>query len=204
MTADEISKMVYIVKSTYPNQFKNYDTAMMKNHIAAWVMVFEDKPKDLAYQALKLYLSTDSKGFAPSPGQIVDCMHKIRPKQYMNEFEAWSLVDRAVKNSIYNANEEFNHLPQIIRRVVRNPARLREWAKMDIESYQTVEQSNFMRSYRVELQREKDREKIPEHIRPMIEEICDRLPQIEAKQETEQGTTPDEMIENLITQLGNL
>lgn len=202
MTKEDIARMVYVIKSTYQNQFKDYDNTMMQNMIDAWTMVFADKDVDEVFKGLQIYLSSDKKGFAPSPGQVVDCMHRLRPK-VANEMEAWNIVDKAVRNSIYGAQEEFNKLPQIIRRVVRNPGRLREWAVMDCEAYQTVEQSNFMRAYRTEVEREKQNELIPKKIRPMLENIGDSIPMIETVTDREEVFSPDTEIEELISQLNS-
>lgn len=201
MNRDDIAKMIYLIKATYPNHFKGYDGQQLKNMLEAWTMVFEDKDTGETLKALKIFLNTDTKGYPPSPGQIIACMHN---EPLPNEMEAWSIVDKAVRNSGYEAQEEFNKLPQIIRRVVRHPSRLKEWALMDSADYMTVEQSNFMRSYRAEKEREEQNRRIPQDIRPAIEEIKDQTPEIGVKVGSETGTTPDEALEALFNELGNL
>lgn len=201
MTDQEISKMFLMVKAAYPRTFKDYDENMIANYIDAWCMVFKDIPAEQGYAGLKAYLSTETSGFPPSPGQIMDCIHRLTPDDIPNEMAAWSLVDKAVKNAIYNADEEFEKLPQIVRRAVRNPARLKEWAQMDVATYQTVEQSNFMRTYRAEVENERKAMRIPTDIRPQLEMISDPAPRIEAKTEHEKGKTPDAEIEAMIRRL---
>lgn len=202
MNKDDIAKMIYLVKAAYPNHFKAHDQQTIKNMIDAWTMVFEDKDPGQAFKGLKIFLNTDSKGYPPSPGQIIGCMGQLEDP-LPNEMEAWSLVDKAVRNSGYNSTEEFNKLPQIIRRVVRNAGRLKEWALMDSADYMTVEQSNFMRAYRAEKAREEQNRKIPQAIRPEIGTIGDMIPEIEARDYTERGETPDEALEALYEELGN-
>lgn len=201
MTDQEVSKMFLMVKAAYPKVFKDYDATMMENYIDAWLMVFADIPAEQAFAGLKVYLSTETSGFPPSPGQIMDCIHRLMPDNIPNEMEAWSLVDRAVRNSNYNANEEFGRLPQIVRRAVRNPARLREWAQMDTSTYQTVEQSNFMRTYRAEVEIERKNQRIPQNIRPQLEMIDDPVLMVESKNEHEKSKTPDAEIEAMIAEL---
>ena len=201
MTDQEVSKMFLMVKAAYPRVFKDYDANMMNNYIDAWLMVFQDIPAEVGYAGLKVYLSTETKGFPPSPGQIMDCIHRLNPDKIPNEMEAWSLVDKAVRNSNYNADEEFAKLPQIVRRAVRNPARLREWAQMDTATYQTVEQSNFMRTYRTEVENERKNLRIPSDIRPQLEMIADPDLMIEDKEVHEKGNVPDEAIAEMIARL---
>ena len=201
MTDQDVSKMFLVVKAAYPRVFKDYDAQMIENYIAAWSMVFADVPAEKGFAGLKTYLSTEKTGFPPSPGQVMDCINRLTPDGLPNEMAAWSMVNKAVSNSLYNADEEFKKLPQIVRRAIRNPARLKEWAQMDVASFQTVEQSNFMRTYRAEVEHERMTMKVPQDIRPALEMIPDPQMQIEDKSEHRKGNTPDDEIELMINKL---
>ena len=201
MTKQEIAKMFYLVKAAYPKTFKDFGEVETKNYIEAWTYVFADKDSDKAFKGLRWYLSNDTKGFPPSPGQIIDCMNKLTPENTLNELEAWRLVEKAVRNSLYNAEVEFVKLPQKIKRVIRDPGRLKEWSQMDIEEFNTVIQSNFLRSFRMEQQREQEGNNVPLQMRPMLDVMADELPAIEEKTETEKGAVPDADIDNMIERL---
>lgn len=198
MTRPDVAKMFYMVKAAYPRMFKDYGETDVKNYIDAWCMVFADIPAEAGYAGLKTYLSTEKTGFPPSPGQIMDCIHRLTPDEVPNEMEAWTLVDKAVRNSNYNAEGEFAKLPQIVRRAVRSPGRLKEWAAMDANTYMTVEQSNFMRVYRAEAEKERINLRIPKDIRPQLEQISDPVLMIEDGEEHEGSKTPDAEIEKMI------
>lgn len=198
MTRQEVAKMFFMVKATYPRMFKDFGETETNNFIDAWCMVFNDIPAEQGYAGLKTYLSTETSGFPPSPGQIKDCIYRMTPDAIPNEMSAWSLVVKAVRNSNYNSVGEFDKLPQIVRRVVRDPARLREWANMDAATFQTVEQSNFMRCYRAEVENERVVNRIPQDLRPQLEHIPDIDLMIEDKQDHGKGETPDAEIENMI------
>lgn len=204
MTRAEVAKMLYMVKAAYPGHYAHFGEQETRNFIDAWCMVFADVPAEQGYAGLKTYLSTETKGFPPSPGQIMDCIHRLKPDNIPNEMEAWTLVDKAVRNSLYNSQEEFSKLPQIVRRVVRYPARLREWAQMDIAAYQTVEQSNFMRVYRAEVEREKTVMRIPQDIRPQLETIPDPELMIEDRAESTKGSVPEEALNDLLDELSGM
>ena len=201
MTEAEVTKMFYMVKSAYPRTYKDFGKTETDNFIAAWSMVFADIPAETAFKGLKIYLSTEKTGFPPSPGQIIDCIQRLEPDRYDGEDKAWQLVERAVANSIYNAEEEFKRLPDAVKRVVYQPARLREWAQMDVATFQSVEGSNFKRAYRAEIEKRLNNDRIPQQIRPMLDvpQVVDRL--IETKQEHERVSSPDEMIEEMIEKL---
>ena len=66
---------------------------------------------DYTYQqisvALKSYILSDTSGFAPTIGQLVDMVHSVSKPQELNEMEAWSVVSMAIRNSGYRYTEEF-------------------------------------------------------------------------------------------------
>ena len=75
-----------------------------------------------------------------------------------NEIAAWGVVLKALRNSTYHSEEEFNKLPLVIQKAVSSPGQLREWATMENldGTGLNVIQSNFMRTYRLEIEREKE------------------------------------------------
>lgn len=201
MTRQDVVKMFFLVKSAYPKFYRDFGEEETKYYIESWFMVFANVDTVSAFKGLKVYMSTETSGFPPSPGQIMDCIHRLTPDELPNEMEAWTLVDRAVRNSNYNAQEEFDRLPMVVKRAVRNPARLREWAQMDIATYQTVEQSNFMRTYRAEVENERRNQRIPSDIRPQLEVIETPAVMIEERTEHEKAAAPDADIEAMIARL---
>lgn len=117
----------------------------------------------------------------------------------MSELEAWSLVRKAVRNSGYHSVEEFEKLPEACQRAVGSAANLKEWALMDSERVETVEQSHFIRNYRTTVQRISEEKKLPESIRLLIASMRDNAlelekkeqPALEAKKQAEEKTEPE-------------
>lgn len=173
MNRQEVAKIIYTIKAVYPNQFKGFTAADYENLIAAWAAVLDEYTYSETSAGLKAYLSGDNKGFAPSPGQVIDCIHKLREakeQRAMTPLEAWSYVSKASKNSIYNSVKEFEKLPEICKRVVGNSANLKEMAMMTEEQVNTIEQSHFIRSYNTELKRQQDIAKLPKALRKALRE----------------------------------
>lgn len=85
----------------------------------------------------------------------------------MSELKAWDMVRKAISNSNYHAEDEFDRLPEAIRIAVGNPANLREWAMMPTETVESVEQSHFIRAYRVAVDRLKEAAQMAPEIRKM-------------------------------------
>ena len=97
-------------------------------------------------------------------------MQSIEQPQELNEMEAWSLVNKAIRNSAYNSVEEFEKLPPLVQKAVGLPSSLREWAMTENLNKEVI-MSNFQRAYKIELQREKELQKMPKAVREMIAKV---------------------------------
>ena len=67
MTREETKQMLMVIQATYPN-YKPPEKAVAIN---AWTMALEEYPYKAVEIALKAYIKTDTSGFAPSPGQVI-------------------------------------------------------------------------------------------------------------------------------------
>jgi uncharacterized protein (UPF0147 family) len=136
-----------------------------------WYGLLQDLSYKQANLAIQKYMLTEK--FPPTIADIRTRAIEVveKPPDEMSELEAWSLVRRAISNSNYHSVEEFNNLPEVCRIAVGSPANLREWAMMESEQVETVEQSHFIRNYRTAAKRITEDRKIPENIRNMIAEM---------------------------------
>ena len=160
MTRDETVNIIRVMVDSYPN----YKPNNLSETVDVWQMMLSDYDYNLVSMALKSYILSDTSGFAPAIGQIVAKMHAITQPQELNEMEAWSLVSKAIRNSIYNASDEYAKLPPIVQKAVGLPSQLMQWA-IDDSYNESVVSSNFMRCYRIELAREKELSMLPEDAR---------------------------------------
>lgn len=167
MTKNEVIKLLMTIQTFYPN----YQVENKEFTINAWYAIIGDCDYKPMEKALQAYITTDTSGFAPSIGQLLDKLHTIQNPQELNEMEAWSLVSKALRNGYYGAVEEFNKLPPLVQKAVGSPDNLRNWAQTDSESIENVVQSNFMRSYRLVVNRENEIKKMPADVRTLIENV---------------------------------
>ena len=164
MTRDETVNIIRIMVDSYPN----YKPNNLSETVDVWHTMLSDYDYNLVSMALKSYILSDTSGFAPAIGQLVAKMHSITQPQALNEMEAWSLVSKAIRNSIYNAADEYAKLPQIVQKAVGLPNQLMQWA-IDDSYNESVVSSNFMRCYRIELAREKEMSMLPEDARQIAQ-----------------------------------
>lgn len=165
MTREETVKIIRIICGSYPN-FKPSD---LSETVDIWNMMLEEYTYNQIAGALKSYILADSTGFAPSIGQLIAKVKTIEEPAQLNESEAWGLVSKAIRNGYYGAVEEFSKLPPLVQKAVGIPDNLRNWSQTNLESVETVIQSNFLRAYRVEAQRAAEISKMPSDVKTMIE-----------------------------------
>lgn len=165
MTRDDVKKILMMMSAAYPN-FKPQDKTVTIN---TWYMMLSEYSYQQAETALRMYISSDESGFAPSIGQLIGKMKLADTPQQLNEMEAWSLVSKAIRNGYYGAVEEFAKLPPLVQKAVGTADNLRNWSQTDLDSIETVVQSNFLRAYRIEAKRETEVSKMPSDVRKLIE-----------------------------------
>jgi hypothetical protein len=163
VTREEFSNIAKGMKAVYSRDKFMVD----KDAFDVWYMLLAEYDYKDVSQAVKSYMSTEK--FPPVPADIIDKMHKVHemPSE-MSELEAWNKVYKAICNSSYHAQEEFDNLPPLIQRIVGSPNQLSEWGRCDIEEVNTVIQSNFMRSYKAKSSQQKTFNRLPSDVKQQI------------------------------------
>jgi hypothetical protein len=164
MNREETKAILAILKAGYPNFYKDMTKEDATNTINLWTTMFADDPAQVVAEAVKSLMCTLK--FPPTIADVKEKIAMITQPPAMTEMEAWQMVKSAI--SYYNAAETFERLPPILKRIVGSPNQLREWAIMEAEKFDTVVQSNFMRSYKALAAQEKERAMLPESTKQMI------------------------------------
>lgn len=164
MTREQIQDFLAMIQAAYPNFNPPNKTAAVN----AWKLALEDYEEKTVHMAFKLYMQTNTSGFAPVPGQIIDKIQTMTSPQELNEMEAWSLVSKAIRNSGYNSVEEFAKLPPLVQKAVGLPEQLRTWA-LDENYRESVVMFNFQRAYNAEVMRHKELQKMSQNVINLIE-----------------------------------
>lgn len=165
MTVDEFAKLAAAIKTYYPRD----NLLPTDEGIELWYDALKDLDYTQAEQGLRKYAMTNK--FAPGISDIRDCTSGFTKPRELNDMEAWFLVRKAIGNGIYGAEEEFSKLPDVIQEAVGHPRNLRDWATMESGMVDSVVQANFLKNYRVVIQRKEEMDKIPDKIRQTIENM---------------------------------
>lgn len=179
MTRDEFKILVKGMKAVYAQQTFLPD----KDAFDMWFALLQDLPYKLANVAIQKHMLTEK--FPPTPAEIREKAAQMIevPETEMSELEAWAFVRKAIRNSGYHAQEEFDKLPEACREAVGNAANLEEWAKMDYEKVESVGQSHFIRNFRTAVLRIKEEQRLPEQMRKLISEMRESRMKIEDKEQ---------------------
>ena len=175
MTRDETKQILMRIQSTFPNWKPQSDLRFM---VETWHEYLLNYDYEQVRAALKAFVLSDSGGFGPSPGQLVEVLDRLGNTDELSEMQAWDAVSRALRRSLYYADEEYAKLPEAVQKAVGSPEMLRSWAETDMKSIENVVQSNFMRTYRQELTRARELRKIPANVRALLEN-CGHKPLLE-------------------------
>ncbi len=174
MTVEETTRILTMLKTMYPSQYKNMTRKEGQCVVNLWAELLSDKEYRAVFAAIKAYVATDTTGFAPSIGKINELMRR-GGGDVMTEQEAISLIMKAARNGIYGAEEEFKKLPPLLQRLTGSSARLKEWAKMPADELQTVVASNLMRSFRVAKADMEFKAALPDNLKAALSELGDKL-----------------------------
>ena len=171
MNVNETLKVLSVLKANYPNFYKNMSKIDAEAQVNLWSEMFEDTPYELVGAAVKSYIATDVNGYPPNIGKIKEHIKSLTQTEELSEQEAFNLIMKALQNSNYNAQAEFDKLPSVLQQLVGSPNMLREWAMMDTDVVNSVVSSNLMRSFKAIKERERVQQALPSSTKNIIAEL---------------------------------
>lgn len=175
MTRQETGQIMDILRTAYPQYYRGRSTEELRAAISLWSEMFSGDDVRLVAAAVKALITTDEKGFPPHIGAVKAKLRQLTAAPQATPMEAWGLVLKAIKRSAYNAQEEFEKLPPVLRRLVGSPSQLRDWSLMDEETVQSVVASNFRNSYQVVAEREAEYQALPADVKQMLSSVSGRF-----------------------------
>lgn len=165
MTRQEVSALAAVITASYPQFYQRQTPQDLENLIKAWAFALDEYTYEQASIGLKVYIHNDAKGFPPSPGQIIDAIHKTEehPVAEATAAEAWQIVWDAITRLSWEHPEiEFDRLPPECQRAIGSAESLKEIAMMNTEDVLIGEKARFMRQYDVVKQNVRDYERLPQ------------------------------------------
>lgn len=172
MTVKETAKIMAIVKVAYPQYYKDISTEEARQMAMLWQSMLADYPYQIVSNAVKALIATSK--FPPTIAEIIEKIQLITNPPECSDIEAWAMVKNALRNSYYNSQIEFDNLPMSIQKALGSHNTLREWALIDGAALDTVVASNFMKSFRVTSQRNKELSLLPNDVKEFMKLVVEK------------------------------
>ena len=155
MTRNEVAKICMLIQSMYPGQFAKYDEEQKLRMVEAWAIMLEEYEYNAIQVGLKVYESQNKSGWAPSPGQLIDAMNRVAHNDIteMSAEEAWVWVKKAIGSW----------------------ETIRDMAKCESSVNDTVNRSNFLKTYNRLQNGAREFASMPESIQKLTMRAAERL-----------------------------
>lgn len=175
MNTTETKKIMAILWAAYPGFYAKAGNADRDAAVDLWQKCFSAEPYELVSAAVYALIKTRPNSFPPAIGEVTAQIQRLTKPDEMTAMEAWNLVAKALRNSVYGSEEEFAQLPPAVQRITHSPSQLREWALMDADTVQSVIASNFQRSYAARQKSDREFEALPPAVRQYVAGITDKV-----------------------------
>lgn len=183
MNQMETIAIMAVLETAYPQFYAKKSQEEKMDAINLWAEMFADEPSEIVAMAVKALIKTRESTFPPGIGEINAKIMQITQPEEMTELEAWAMVAKALRNSGYSSQEEFEKLPPAVQKIVGSPAQLQEWSKMDSDTVNSVIASNFQRSYKARAKNNREYNALPSTVKAFMAQLASGMDmkQIEGK-----------------------
>jgi len=168
LTKTETAKIMAVLQGNYPRYYAGMDLETKRQAANLWADMLGEYPYELVMRATEAVIAANK--FPPTVAEVIEKINAIKNGPGMTELEAWGYVSRAVRSSAYHAREEWEKLPEDLRRIV-SPDLLRSWAMVEADNAETVLQSNFLRTFREAQARRKAYDALPGSVKAYMARI---------------------------------
>lgn len=163
MTRQDIITLMKYFQTAYSGFYKGANQTQV---VDVWFDAFGEYDTKIVQQAAKNYVKTNE--FAPTIAGVMKQVNLICKTE--TDTELWALIQKAAKNGIYNAKEEFEKLPPECQSFVGRPETLREYALLDSATFETVVKGQFLKRIEEIRNHQKIQKGLSEEVRKAIEE----------------------------------
>lgn len=153
MTREEVTKMLSILKVAYPNFYKDITKQDGLRTIDVYSEMFKDDDANLVNLAIKELIN--SFQYPPTIADIKNKMYQLTTVE-KTPTELWNELAKALRDSIYHSEEQFEILSPEVKAFVRSPAQLKELATMDSKTVHSVTKGQFLKQIEIIKKRVKE------------------------------------------------
>ena len=165
---EEARQLIMTMVVVYPNMQVNDATIMPL--IRLYERVFKNYTYDELSQALEVYVSSNTSGFAPTPAHLIDIIETAYESEgTIDESEVWSMIYTAICRSSVCAKDDYENFPPIVKKVVGSASQLREWGQTATETVDDKIRNSVLWTYRNVVAEEKRKNRMADNPLSKIE-----------------------------------
>lgn len=142
MDRDSVIKMLGLLKIAYPNSYKEITRDDANAMIALYQKQFFEYDSGIVMTAVEELIG--SSKFPPSIAEIKEKVYSLTNDEKLPT-DLWASLKKAISNSAYHSEEEFEKLPEECKMFVRNSRQLKELSQNDSEINNTVVKGQFLK-----------------------------------------------------------
>lgn len=170
MNKRETIALMAVMEAAYPAFYKQAGRAEKETAANLWAEMFAEDDAVLVAGAVKAFIAGDKSGFPPTIGQIKGRMRELIEPEQDTAADAWNAVHKAVRSGCLPRH--FDALPEMAKQVVGSYAQLKEMGQMSTNDFNTVAQSNFLRSYRAKEKAVREYGAVPNSVKALVAGLC--------------------------------
>lgn len=168
MQRNEIIIVLKKLKIAYPRFYADMSKEDAQNTIVLWEDMFKEDNGQLVMAAVD-NLIVNFK-YPPTIADVKEEMYKLTNKE-VAPIELWVIAKKMIGKGIYMTQEEFEQYPDTIKAFFGGLSGLKDIAKMDSETVNSVIQSNFLKQIKII----QDREKADKQMLPSTKRVLEML-----------------------------
>lgn len=167
-----------MLKIAYPAFYSKMPRSEMLDWLDVWSAQFAEDDAQLVTAAVNKIVQ-DHTGYPPSIADVKTTMKEIvrTATGEPTDEEYWCILRAALSNGIWGAKEEYAALPAPLKTFCGSPSWLRDHAKMDEETLDSVVHGQFLKQFPRVKEAEEFRKNMPPALRDAIGRIFKRLPE---------------------------
>ena len=170
MTKREMIEIMAIISAAYPGFYDKKTESDKITALRLWYRYFAAVDYDIMLQTIDAVII--SNRFPPTIAEVNEKLELVlnRGQAEMSEHEAWICVRDALCGNTDDYKSKFEDLPLMIKNVIKTPEQLRKWAALEENIINSVVESDFLKLYRIEQEKQKQRIRLPSEYRKNLQQ----------------------------------
>lgn len=173
MEKNETNQLMKILSMAYTNTYKDFTDEQKRETIQLYYDFFGEYQTPIVVQALRNYIKKNQ--YPPTIAGLQEQIDLLLNKED-TPTELWNAVLKAARDSLWNAQEQFNKLSKPCQIWLKDANGLKALGMIEEETLNTVTRGQFLKSIGEIHERETVREQLPQNIKELIQSGYKQLP----------------------------